>query len=229
MPPTERLTAESNIVRTVDVALIGKQHMWTRATSKPTDPEGLLSTLPSIATVLIGYGAGLLVRGKSASLGLCGALLTRGVVLAVVGAGLAHWTAGSLFWMPINKALWTPTFVLLSGGLAMITLAACLLVFDIWGAKSKPIRNVATAFEMVGVNAIFVFVASGLVARLITILKVGDQTLKGWIYQYLCVTPLEAIGLTDPKLWSVVYAAGFVGCWWLVLWAMWRKGWSIRV
>ena len=60
---------------------------------------------------------------------------------------------------PINKKIWTSSFVLLTGGLAMIVLAGCLLKFDIWGW-----RRLARPFEIVGINAIFVFVASGLLA-----------------------------------------------------------------
>ena len=77
-------------------------------------------------------------------------------------------------------------------------------------------------------NAIFVFVASGFVARLLTVVRVGDTTVKGWVYQNLCVEPLSAIGLGDVRLHSLAYAVGFVACWWLVLWAMWRRGWRLK-
>lgn len=226
--PGDRLEETSNLVRQIDLAVIGADHMWTRATSQPTDPEGLLSTLPSIVTVLIGYAIGRAIKGRVVTPAMLGQLLLAGVGLAALGQAW-HYGPHPGWGMPINKALWTPSFVLLSGGLGIVALAVCLLVFDYLGKGSTVIARVATAFQMVGVNAIFVFVASGLVARLLTILKVGGDTLKGWLYDTAIVGPLTAVGLTDPKLASALYAAAFVGCWWLVLWAMWGRGWSIRV
>lgn len=226
--PDQRLTTEGNIVRVVDLALIGPDHMWTRATTRPTDPEGLLSTLPSIVTALIGYATGRRLKQNPISTAEVTRLLFVGLAIAAAGQAW-NWGPHPGWGMPINKALWTPSFVLLSGGLGMATLAACLWLFDIVGAGNKTLGRVATAFQMVGVNAIFAFVASGMVARLMTVLKVGDQTLKGWVYENLISQPLTAVGLSDPKLASATYAAVFVACWWLVLWGMWKKGWTIRV
>lgn len=222
--PEERLGDRGNLVRQVDVAVIGEQHMWTQAKSRPTDPEGLLSTLPSIVTALLGYWTGRCLRANPIGPALAGKLVVVGLIVA--GAGQAWDVSGG---MPINKALWTPSFVLLSGGLGMVALACCLLLFDLAGKHSPTLKRVAMAFQMVGVNAIFVFVASGFVARAMGMIRVGETSVKGWIYQNVIVGPLGAIGLTDPKLASVVYAAWFVGCWWLVLWLMWRRNWSIRV
>ncbi len=224
--PEERLLTESNVVRSVDIAVIGKQHMWGQATDHPTDPEGLLSTLPAIVTVLFGYWTGRLLRRESNMARQLTRLLLGGSLLTGLGLILSQapwaWLA-----MPINKALWTPTFVLLTAGLGMGALAVCLLFFDILGRKSSWVSRVATAFQMVGVNAIFVFVASGLVANLMGTIKVGNQSVKGWIYENLFVGPLSAVA--DPRFTSLAFAVSFIGCWWLVLWAMWRRGWSIRV
>lgn len=226
--PDERLSQTDNIVRAIDVAIFGEQHMWTQATDHPTDPEGLLSTLPSIVTVLLGYGTGRWIKPRLITLSSISFLLTIGIALAILGE---VWDLGLLpgWEMPINKSLWTSSFVLLSGGLAIVALACCLFVFDLAGKRNGLIQRVATAFQMVGVNAIFVFVASGLVARALGMIQVGNQSIKGWLYENLCVGPLTAVGLTDPRLSSVMYAILFVGCWWLLLWFMWRRGWTIRV
>ena len=152
----ERLGEQENIVRRVDLALIGEPHMWSGAV---TDPEGLLSTLPAVVTTLIGYAVGRRLKGATVDGALVARLLAAGLAVAAVGIA---WDRGPVagWGMPINKALWTPSFVLLTGGLGMATLAACLAVFDLYGAGVGGVRRVATAFEMVGVNAIFVFVAS---------------------------------------------------------------------
>ena len=115
-----------------------------------TDPEGLLSTLPAIVTSLLGYWTGLFIQRRGVNYRTVAILVVVGLVCAAIGQG---WD----FMFPINKKIWTSSFVLLTGGLAMVVLAGCLLKFDIWGW-----RRLARPFEIVGVNAIFVFVASGL-------------------------------------------------------------------
>ncbi len=232
-PAVERLESTSNIVREVDIALIGKQHMWTQATTQPTDPEGLLSTLTAIVNVLFGYRVGRALcerveSGKVIGIPSCLKLLWFGCLLAGAGWFFSHpnFTGAS---MPINKALWTPTFVLLSTGLGFVSLSACLYVFDNLGKKSKLIQSAGTAFQLVGVNAIFAFVASGFVARFMTILKVGDLTVKNWVYEKLIVIPFTGLGLTDARLHSLSYAVLFVAVWWVLLWIMWRRGWTLRV
>jgi predicted acyltransferase len=229
VPFAQRLEPESNVVLRVDEATIGRQHMWSGAV---TDPEGLLSTLPAIVTPLIGYAVGRRLKSQPLTPGGAGKLLIAGLAIAAVGQGWHElWRSGSapLLGLPINKALWTPSFVLLAGGLGMAMLACCLFVFDLAGKNSPALKRVATAFQMVGVNAIFVFVASGFVARAMSMFKIGGDTVKGWIESHLITGPLNAIGLNDPKLASLAYAVWFVACWWVVLWVMWRRGWSIRV
>jgi predicted acyltransferase len=228
-PFAERIEQNDNLVKRVDEAVIGRKHMWS---ARPTDPEGLLSTLPAIVTPLIGFAVGRRLKSQPITPAGAGKLLVAGLAIAAVGQGWHElWRSGvaPLLGMPINKALWTPSFVLLAGGLGMVMLACCLFVFDLAGKNSSALKRVATAFQMVGVNAIFIFVASGFVARAMSMFKIGDQTVHGWINSHLITGPLNAIGLNDPKLASLAYAVWFVACWWIVLWIMWRRGWSIRV
>ena len=228
-PFAERIEQNDNVVKRVDEAVVGRQHMWS---ARPTDPEGLLSTLPAIVTPLIGYAVGRRLKSRPLTAGGAGRLLVAGLAVAAAGQGWHElWRSGAapLLGMPINKAVWTPSFVLLSGGLGRAMLACCLFVFDLAGKDSPALRRVATAFQMVGVNAIFVFVASGFVGRALTLSNENEPTVKAWIYENLITGPLNAIGLDDPRLASLSYAVWFVGCWWIVLWVMWRRGWSIRV
>jgi predicted acyltransferase len=122
-------------------------------------------------------------------------------------------------WFPISKKLWTSSFVLVSGGLALVMFAGCLLKFDVWGW-----RRLARPWEIVGVNAIFVYVASGLAAQLLNMIPVGGDSLHGWIYSQLFTS-----WIAEPKLASLGYALATVAVWWLILWAMSRRGWAIRV
>lgn len=204
VPAAERLDDTHNIVRVTDLKVLGMNHMFTRS---PTEPEGLLSTLPAIVNTLFGYWLGLLIQRHVGIGKPFVQLLIGGAVLFALG-----WWWGEYF--PINKKIWTSSFVLLTSGLAMMSLAACLFVFDGLGLK-----RLARPFEIVGVNAIFVFVAASLTA---TFLRVSGY--KPWLYSKLVTSWID-----DPVAASHVYAVATVAFWWLILWLMSRKGWAIRV
>jgi predicted acyltransferase len=204
------LSHEGNVVGWVDRAVLGPDHMYSG--DRVTDPEGLLSTLPAVVTALLGYWTGLFIQRRG---------LNYEMVLVMLGCG-AICVQVALLWgfaLPINKKLWTSSYVLLSGGLAMQLLAGCLLKFDLWGW-----RRLARPFEVVGVNAIFVFVASGLLSIGLSKWMIQGVTAKEWIYSQLFTS-----WITDPKLASLAFALAMVAFWWLVCWIMWRLGWSIRV
>lgn len=206
------LSPEGNIVRVVDLKLLGADHMYTRAQSEKTDPEGVLSTLPAIVTALLGYWTGLFIQRGGVNYRTVGILVVVGLACAAIGQG---WHV----YFPISKKLWTSSFVLLTGGLAMVVLAGCLLKFDLWGW-----RRLARPFEIVGINAIFVFVASGLLAMWLGRWHIGGVDAHTWLYSHLFTS-----WITDPKLASLGFALATVAFWWLVLWIMSRLGWSIRV
>ena len=110
----------------------------------------------------------------------------------------------------------------------MIGLGLCLGLFDVAGY-----RKLARPFEIVGINAIFIFVGSGLLSQLLGTIKasvttpagvVEATTAKGWIYKELFTDHID-----DPKLASFAFAAATVAFWWIILWGMARRGWSVRV
>lgn len=210
--PAANLTPEGNVVRVVDRAVIGDRHLYKQGVEEPTDPEGLLSTLPSIATALLGYWTGLVIQRRGLNGPTIGVLIAAGLACVAIGLGWAQV-------LPIGKKLWTSSFVMLTGGLAMICLAACLALFDIAGW-----RRLARPFEIVGVNAIFVFVASGLVARLLGSSHLGGTSTHGWLYGNLF-----ADHIANPQLASFCFALTVVAFWWLILWIMSLRGWSVRV
>jgi predicted acyltransferase len=206
------LSPEHNVVQLVDRAVIGEAHMYTQARTEKTEPEGLLSTLPATVTALFGYWTGLFVQRRGADARTVGILIACGAVCVLVGLG---WDRA----FPINKKLWTGSFVLVTGGWAMILLAACLWMFDVRGW-----RRLARPFAIVGVNAIFVFVASGVMANLLNIVRIDGEPAKQWIYDMGFTSWIEG-----PKLASLAFALATVAFWWIILWAMARRGWSIRV
>jgi predicted acyltransferase len=184
----------------------------TKTLREPTEPEGFLSTFPAIVTALIGYWAGLFIQRRGVNYRTVVLLFAFGLTVAAIGQG---WD----FVFPINKKLWTSSFVLLTGGLGMVCLAVCLLVFDIRGW-----RHLARPFEIVGINAIFVFVASGLLSMALSRWMIDGMTAKGWIYGHLFTS-----WISDPKLASLGMALLTVAFWWFVCWVMSRLGWSVRV
>jgi predicted acyltransferase len=222
-PFEERLTPAGNIVRVVDLAILGPNHMYTQAQSELTDPEGLLSTLPSIVTALLGFAVGKFLQTLRPANQKVMMLIAVGAAVAVLGQ-VWGWLDPALGGMPINKKLWTSSFVLLTAGLGTVALAVCLWLFDVLGEKSLSLRTVGTAFQVVGVNAIFAFVASGIGARLFSMIPWGDSNLRDAYYQTLFVGPLG-----DTKLASLGFASSVVAFWWIVLWVMCRRGWVWKV
>jgi predicted acyltransferase len=209
-PPN--LEPETHLGAWVDRAVFGP-HLWAR--SKTWDPEGLLSTVPAIATTLLGVLAGFLLASRLPTVRKAGILALAGAVLT--GAGLAWGTWGAL---PINKNLWTSSYALFTGGLAALFLAAFYLVTDGWGWKrwAKP-------FVVYGVNAILVFVGSGFLAKTLLLIKVPQDppdgsrvSLQAFLYQHLYAPWLS------PENASLAYALTHVLGWYLVLAWLDRRG-----
>jgi predicted acyltransferase len=157
------------------------------------DPEGVLSTVPAIATTLLGVIAGWWMQATTSP---------RRRVRGLLMAGLSGVLLG-LLWdvvFPINKSLWTSSYVLFTGGLAAVTLAACHWLLDL---QSYPLANrVAEPFVVLGRNAILLFVVSGLFAKTLIYLKWPDpaMSLGRWIY-------LSAfVPIASPRNASLLFA-----------------------
>lgn len=144
------LDPETNLAAWLDRTVMGEQHLWKQ--SKTWDPEGILSTLPAISTGLLGIMTGDWIRRKDVADADKTAWLFAAGFLAVI-TGLI-WDG----FFPINKALWTSSFVLFTGGLAMMSLALSYWIIDAHGYK----RGTAS-FVAFGRNAITAYVLSGVV------------------------------------------------------------------
>ena len=187
-------------------------HLWSA--SKTWDPEGLLSTLPALASLLCGSLAGrwlLLPRAaaeKTAWMMLAG--------LACLGAG----TILDAALMPINKSLWSVSYSVFMTGWALLGFSAFYWLVD--GNESARVREragrLALPFTIYGLNALFIFAFSGLVARLLSL-----AGLKRSLY-----APFEALPLS-PENASLAFAVAFNLAMLAVAWGMWRKGWFVRI
>lgn len=176
----------------IDRWLLGSQHMWSGGRGS-YDPEGLLGTLSSAATVLLGAIAGDAIRRNGINAGVMIRSVAIGALLAMTGI-----TVGPL--IPINKALWTATFVMVTGGLAFIGLVGAVLIADLLQLQGGPVR-VGIAF---GRNPLFLFVLAGVLGRLLTVFHIGGKTAKDFIFQSVFV-PLGSTSFA-----SMMYAATMV-------------------
>ncbi|HEX2091997.1 MAG TPA: heparan-alpha-glucosaminide N-acetyltransferase domain-containing protein [Longimicrobiaceae bacterium] len=207
------LEPEANLAAYVDRAVLGTAHLWK--SSKTWDPEGILSTLPAVATVLLGVFAGRWLRSgrppgeKAAWMFVAG---NAGLLLGIVWNGA----------FPINKNLWTSSYVVFTAGMALHFLATCYWLVDV-----KGYRRWAFPFVLFGVNAIAAFFLSGIMTRILTLVKwtgpAGEVTLKGWVYDTF-FTPWLA-----PTDASLAFAVCFVLFWTGVMWLFYRRRIFIKV
>jgi predicted acyltransferase len=162
-----------NLVLKTDLAVLGRSHLYT-GFGIPFDPEGLLSTIPAVATVIIGYYIGGMVSRSSSG----GHSVLKLLLFGAAAAGLG------LLWnlvFPINKPLWTSSYVLYTAGLGMVVFAVIYLIADVFNFQSW-----GTFFRVFGTNAIFAYVLAGIWAGVMMIIKIpagGESvSLYGWLY-----------------------------------------------
>jgi len=203
-----------NLTIKVDPAILGANHLY-KGFGIPFDPEGLLSTLPAIATVIIGYYIGELVGNGSPS---------GKTFLLLILFGAASFGLGYLWGMvfPINKPLWTSSYVLYTAGLAMGVLAFIYLVADLWKFSIWGVF-----FLIFGTNAIFSYFLSGIWTRLMLFIKIpsgGNKiTLYSWLYEKVCV-PIA--GNLNGSLMFAIIQMLFI---WGIALVLYRKKIMIRL
>ena len=204
----------------LDRTLLGR-HLWSQ--SRTWDPEGLTSTLPAVATLLFGV---LTRRGLAART----PPLLKTLTLVLAGLGLV--VLGSLLdglLMPINKSLWTPSYSVFSAGCAMLVFALFYWLLD--AAPQPGVRALAARVSrplvIYGMNALFIFALSGLVAKMLGFIKLTQAdgsaiSLRAWLFAPLKALPLPAV--QSSLLWALLFnAAMFAVAWWL-----WRRRWFIK-
>lgn len=192
------LTADGSLASYIDRLIFGHH------TYRPNyDPEGLLSTLPAIVTALIGTLAGQWLRTNKSPAEKAAGLFAFGVA----GAFLGYATNGLL--LPINKALWTPSYVFLAGGFALLGFGLCYWIMDVQGHDRW-----ALPFTILGTNAIGVYVFSGVLGRITLMIKprIVDgqaETLKVWLYDHtfgaLPHSPLHVSPYFASMCWGLAY------------------------
>lgn len=179
-------------------------HLWS--VTKTWDPEGILSTIPAFATGIMGMLAGLYFRSQTRILAMAGLFC---IVLGAV------WD----LYFPINKALWTSSFVLYTAGWAIVLL--CLLY---WLVDVQQFKAWTKPFVIFGVNPMLVFFFSGIIPRTLNMVEIEGTGLSAFLQDFLF-----ASRITDPYLASLAGALCYLLIWYVILQFFYRRGQVFKV
>lgn len=203
---------ETNILSVVDRAVLGANHIYK---DNGIEPEGLLSTIPAIAHVLIGFCCGKwLMEVKDIN--------DKLLRLFLIGAALTFLGFLLSYACPINKKVWSPTFTLVTCGSAAGFLALLIWIIDVKGHKGW-----SRFFEVFGVNPLFIYVMAGIASIMLGNIRVpygdGIISLHGYAYNVL----LQPLLGDYPG--SLAYAVLFVACCWGVGYILYKKKIYIKI
>ena len=205
---------ESNLVRQVDLKILGADHLW-QGKGIPFDPEGLLSTIPAVITVVLGFLTGRMIATTERK-ELVSRMLIAGLLFTAIG-----WGWGQFF--PINKALWTSSYVMYTTGIAFWILALFLWLIDV-----KKYQSWAAPFIVFGMNSLFAYVLSIVWVKILFTIS-WDNTAGAsvnayqWLYEAIMV-PLAG-NLNGSLLFALIHILFF----WLILWMLYRRRIFIKV
>ncbi|MGQ1890076.1 acyltransferase family protein [Thermophagus sp. OGC60D27] len=204
-----------NVTIPFDAAILGEQHLY-KGFGIPFDPEGLLSTIPAVVTVLLGYLTGVFIK-TTEKVKIPGRLALYGLLTTIAGR-LWGWV------FPINKPLWTSSYVLYTAGLAALVFALLIYIIDIKGCKKW-----TSFFVVFGMNPLFIFALSGVWARTLGMLikfETADGTvMRGstWLYENIFVP------LAGNMNGSLLYALTHVFFFWAIGYILYKKRIFIKV
>ncbi len=222
-----------NIIYVVDHAVLGDAHLYrdtvttvadtvkgdsfvsleiSETRTLPIDPEGLLSTLPSIAHVLIGFCCGRIIVEVKDNRERMEKFFLVGTILMFAGFLLSYG-------MPISKKLWTPTFAIVTCGLAASLLALLIWIIDVKGYKRW-----TRFFESFGINPLFMYVLGGVLGILFNTVPVFGHTIHNLLYSEALV-PLVG----DKTFASLLYALIFIGINWSIGYILYKKKIYIKI
>ena len=207
-----RLDVAGNLSHYVDWHVLGAHNY---AGTKTWDPEGIISTLPAIATALFGILAGHVLRMKRT-------LPERTTIMFLAGNALIALGLICDIWLPINKKLWTSSFSLFMAGLDFV-----LLAFFVYFVDGQGYKRVVKPAVIMGMNAITIYMLSELLAIALTAIRWGQgasaMNLQTWLYR-TCFVPI-ASPYNASLLWAVVYTLLM----YLAAYAMYKKQWFVRI
>ena len=212
------LTLEGNLVRKVDLWLLGENHVY-KGYGIPFDPEGLLSTIPSVVTVLLGYITGAMLTEYPDKTQLIKALIKTGTLLTIFSLILDQTI------IPINKPIWSASYVLITAGFAMFLLSLLIWIIDIrkWitlfgkNEHFNPLSRWAELFHVFGVNPLVSYILSGLFVKTALLIKISDKNLYQWTFSQVYQPCL------GDYFGSLVFAISYALFIWIFAYILYRK------
>ncbi len=211
------LDRDGNLVAAMDRSLFSASHLYERT----RDPEGLLSTLPALGTLLIGVLTGMWLRTGRTMMQKWRGILGAGTCLVVAGL---IWNV----WFPINKKLWTSSYVLFAAGLSLLLFALAIWLVDLRTPAETLIEprhhpRALLFFFVFGVNSIAAYVLSELLGSTLSMIRIGHRGLPEWFFSGL--HPL----IPDDPLASLAYALVYVAMCWVPIYFLYRKNILLKV
>ena len=208
---------EGNISGPIDIWLLGQNHVY-RGYGLPFDPEGVLGAISGAGTVLLGYLIGNTIRKSNQKIEAVGLLFT----LSLLGLGIGVvWSN----WLPINKPLWTGSYVVYAAGWSTMLLAFFVYLVDVVGSVGKvKFEKCLYPFKALGMNPLFAFVMAGLFAKVLGRMvrwetAAGTKTSAlSWFYQHVCVPVFG-----NNELGSLSFALCYVAIFTLMAMFLYRK------
>jgi len=210
------LEPQGNLCGFIDGILL-KGHTWMYAPAKGFDPEGLLSTIPAISSVLFGVLTGHWLKAKKSNLEKVVMLFVVGIAAIILGEIIS-------IWFPINKNLWSSSYTVFTTGMALLFLGMCYWLIDIKGYKKWTIP-----FLVFGSNAITVYTLSGLLAKaMVYWWKIPQQdgsviSLKTFLYRTLFESWMSPINA------SLFYALTYILIWFGLMTILYKKKIFIKI
>ena len=205
----------------VDRMLLGG-HLWVQ--SKTWDPEGLVSTIPALCSQLFGVLAGRWLLSRVGRTEQTVWMLLAGLLLLWLGAILDS------VLMPINKSLWTTSFCLFMTGWALVVFSAFYWLLDVnpHAAVRAAAARWCRPFIIYGMNALFIFALSGLIAKMLGFIKFTQPDGSKLALGRLLYAPIRDLPIA-PVNTSLLYAVLFNGLMFGIAWLMWRNKWFVKV
>jgi predicted acyltransferase len=209
------LDRDANLTAWLDRQIFSAPHLYEHT----RDPEGLLSTIPALATALLGLLTGIWLRTQRTLRARAAGIATAGLTGLLLGA---LWNLS----FPINKKLWTSSYVLFAGGLSLLLLALCLLLVDLRGKSPSPSGHsrFLNPFLVFGTNAIAAYVFSELLqSTLSSIHPYPGINLQQLLYRSI------AHAVPNQAFASLIYSIGFVAVCWIPISALYRRSIFIKI
>ena len=208
--PADPYSLEGNAALKFDSLFIPEQNLY-KGFGIPFDPEGLLSTLPAVVNVIAGYFAGIFIQKNGNNISSVFKLNLAGAALVAIAF---VWD----FYFPINKPLWTSSYVLHAVGLSLIILGTLILIIEIAGYVKW-----TYFFEAFGKNPLFIFALATLLIKTLNFVQVEDMSLQKWIYEHFYLT------WSEGKTASLLFALSYMLFMWLIGYIMDKKKIYVRV